>query len=63
MVELGRLLTAMVTPFTAEGAVDYKQAQQLALALLRSGSDGVILVRDHRRGPYPELRGEGTTLH
>jgi len=43
MVELGRLLTAMVTPFTAEGAVDYKQAQQLALALLRSGSDGVIL--------------------
>jgi 4-hydroxy-tetrahydrodipicolinate synthase len=43
MVELGRLLTAMVTPFTAEGAVDYKQAQELALALLRSGSDGVIL--------------------
>ena len=43
MAELGRLLTAMVTPFTAEGAVDYKQAQQLALALLRSGSEGVIL--------------------
>ena len=43
MVQIGRLLTAMVTPFTPEGAVDYAQAGRLALALLESGSDGVVV--------------------
>ncbi len=42
-MEIGRLLTAMVTPFDKEGQVDYGQAQRLALALLDSGSDGVVL--------------------
>src|SRR3990172_2503183 len=42
-MEIGRLLTAMVTPFDSNGAVDYAQAQRLALALLDSGSDGVVL--------------------
>ncbi len=40
---LGRLLTAMVTPFDAQGRVDYQQAKRLALALLDSGSDGVVI--------------------
>ena len=43
MVEIGRLLTAMVTPFEADGAVDYDAAKRLALALLDSGSDGVLV--------------------
>lgn len=43
MKRLGRLLTAMVTPFTENGEVDYEQARKLALALLDSGSDGVVL--------------------
>lgn len=43
MGDIGRLVTAMVTPFTTEGEVDYKAAQQLALALLQSGSDGVVI--------------------
>jgi 4-hydroxy-tetrahydrodipicolinate synthase len=43
MTQIGRLLTAMVTPFTPEGAVDYAQAGRLALALLESGSDGVVV--------------------
>jgi 4-hydroxy-tetrahydrodipicolinate synthase len=43
MISLGRLLTAMVTPFDAGGKVNYKQAQKLALALLDSGSDGVVI--------------------
>jgi len=42
--ELGRLLTAMVTPFNEEGAVAYEQSKRLALALLESGSDGVVVV-------------------
>ena len=40
---LGRLLTAMVTPFDARGEVDYQQAKKLALSLLDSGSDGVVV--------------------
>ena len=43
MKEIGRLITAMVTPFDEEGRVDYEQAKRLAKALLDSGSDGVIL--------------------
>lgn len=44
MKELGRLLTAMVTPFDEKGAVDYTQARKLALALINSGSDGLVVV-------------------
>ena len=43
MNKLGRLLTAMVTPFNEEGGVDYEQAKRLALALINSGSDGVVV--------------------
>ncbi len=42
-MEIGRLLTAMVTPFDDEGRVDYERAQRLALALLDSGSDGLVV--------------------
>jgi len=34
----------MVTPFDEEGKVDYEQAKRLALALLNSGSDGLVVV-------------------
>lgn len=43
MTELGRLITAMATPFDSAGQVDYPQARRLANALLASGSDGVIV--------------------
>ncbi|MCK5212832.1 MAG: dihydrodipicolinate synthase family protein, partial [Dehalococcoidia bacterium] len=43
MQKLGRLLTAMVTPFDEKGEVDYAQARKLARALLQSGSDGVLV--------------------
>jgi len=42
-VELGRVITAMVTPFAADGSVDYAQARRLAVALLDSGSDGIVV--------------------
>ena len=42
-MEIGRLLTAMVTPFDGEGNVDYEQAQRLAIALLDCGSDGLVV--------------------
>ena len=44
MKKLGRLLTAMVTPFNEEGAVDYEQAKKLASALLNSRSEGLVVV-------------------
>ncbi len=43
MKDLGRLITAMVTPFDSKGKVDYAQAVKLALACLKSGSEGVVL--------------------
>ena len=39
----GRLITAMVTPFDSRGKVDYAQAKKLALALIQSGSHGVVI--------------------
>jgi len=44
MKELGRLLTAMVTPFNERGELDFDQAKKLAQALVSSGSDGVVVV-------------------
>jgi 4-hydroxy-tetrahydrodipicolinate synthase len=43
MVDFGRLLTAMVTPFDDEGELDYGQARRLASALVASGSDGLVI--------------------
>lgn len=54
--KLGRLLTAMVTPFDARGELDYQQAKKLALSLLDSGSDGVVI--SGTTGESPTLRRE-----
>ena len=43
MKQLGRLLTAMITPFDEEGAVDYRQARKLAKGIVDSGSDGLVI--------------------
>ncbi|WP_189053675.1 4-hydroxy-tetrahydrodipicolinate synthase [Longimycelium tulufanense] len=39
----GRLLTAMVTPFDADGAVDLDRAQELAAHLVEMGNDGLVV--------------------
>lgn len=39
----GRVLTAMVTPFTADGALDLAGAQRLAAHLVDAGNDGLII--------------------
>ena len=43
MVAVGRLITAMVTPFDDDGEVSYSQARRLARSLLDSGSDGLVV--------------------
>lgn len=50
-MELGRLLTAMVTPFDENGEVDYGQAKRLAKALVASGSDGLVVAGSTGEGP------------
>uniref|UniRef100_UPI0040486CED 4-hydroxy-tetrahydrodipicolinate synthase n=1 Tax=Cyanobium sp. TaxID=2164130 RepID=UPI0040486CED len=42
-VPFGRVLTAMVTPFAADGSVDLDQAARLAVHLVEQGSDGLVL--------------------
>jgi 4-hydroxy-tetrahydrodipicolinate synthase len=39
----GRVLTAMVTPFTADGGLDLDGAQQLATYLVDHGNDGLVI--------------------
>lgn len=39
----GRMITAMVTPFTADGGLDLPRASELADRLLSSGSDGLVV--------------------
>jgi 4-hydroxy-tetrahydrodipicolinate synthase len=40
---LGSVLTAIVTPFTADGAVDVDRFRELATYLVDNGSDGVVV--------------------
>ena len=39
----GRVLTAMVTPFTDNGDLDVPGAQALATALIDAGNDGLVI--------------------
>jgi 4-hydroxy-tetrahydrodipicolinate synthase len=41
--KIGRLLTAMLTPFDEKGRVDYEVAARLAGLLVADGSDGVVI--------------------
>jgi 4-hydroxy-tetrahydrodipicolinate synthase len=43
MAPFGHLLTAMITPFAADGDVDYEKAWRLAKFLIDSGSDGLVV--------------------
>ena len=49
----GTVVTAMVTPFTSDGALDLDEAARLAKALVASGSDGLVVAG---------TTGEGSTL-
>lgn len=54
--KFGRLLTAMATPFTSDGSVDYARAQQLAQALVASGTAGLVVTGT--TGEAPTLSNE-----
>ena len=54
--EIGRVLTAMVTPFDDDGAVDYDAVGELARALIASGNDGLVVTGT--TGEAPSLSAE-----
>lgn len=43
MVDFGRVITAMVTPFKQDGSVDYAVAEKLAAHLVDNGSDTLVV--------------------
>ena len=47
----GRLMTAMITPFTQSGDVDFARAAELAKNLVDSGNDGLIITGTTGEGP------------
>lgn len=53
-MDFGRVITAMVTPMTADLAVDYAGAQTLAAHLLDNGSDSLLVTGT--TGESPTLR-------
>jgi len=53
---LGEVLTAIVTPFDASGAVDYERFRELAVHLVENGSDGLVVAGT--TGESPTLSDE-----
>lgn len=43
VVNFGRVITAMVTPFKADGSVNYTEAEKLAVHLTNHGSDSLVV--------------------
>jgi 4-hydroxy-tetrahydrodipicolinate synthase len=43
VVDFGRVVTAMITPFKADGSVNYAVAEQLAAHLAANGSDTIVV--------------------
>jgi 4-hydroxy-tetrahydrodipicolinate synthase len=56
MSQLARFMTAMVTPYTATGDVDFEAARKLASRLVRSGNDGLVVTGT--TGEAPLLTGD-----
>jgi len=58
----GRVLTAMVTPFTAEGDVDLDAVQRLATYLVDHGNDGIVVSGTTGESPTTTTEEDGRTL-
>src|SRR2546430_17627704 len=74
---LGEVLTAIVTPFGRDGAVDFERFRELAQHLVESGSDGLVVAGNTGESPnltdderlaalrvaVDALRGRSTAVH
>ena len=43
MVNFGRVLTAMITPFNSDGSVNYEEAEKLSIWLAEHGTDSLVI--------------------
>ena len=55
----GRVLTAMVTPFTREGELDLADAQKVATYLVDQGSDGLVVSGTTGESPTTTVAEDG----
>lgn len=58
----GRVLTAMVTPFSADGGLDLDAVQRLATYLVDHGSDGLVVSGTTGESPTTTTDEDGRTL-
>src|ERR1700712_4966853 len=58
----GRVLTAMITPFTAEGAVDLDGAARVATHLADHGNDGLVVSGTTGEAPTTTIAEDGEIL-
>lgn len=58
----GRVLTAMVTPFDADGALDLDAAQKVASHLVDAGNDGLVVSGTTGESPTTNAEEDGRLL-
>ena len=58
----GRVLTAMVTPFTPDGALDVDAAQRVATFLVDRGNDGLVISGTTGESPTTTIDEDGRLL-
>jgi 4-hydroxy-tetrahydrodipicolinate synthase len=58
----GRVLTAMVTPFTPDGALDVDAAQRVATYLVDAGNDGLVVSGTTGESPTTTVEEDGRLL-
>jgi 4-hydroxy-tetrahydrodipicolinate synthase len=58
----GRVLTAMITPFTAEGAIDLDGAARVATHLADHGNDGIVVSGTTGEAPTTTIAEDGEIL-
>ena len=75
-MKFGKVLTAMITPFTPEGKINFKEAKKIARHLINNGNDGLVLVGTTGESPTltleekielvdsvtSEIKGEGKII-
>lgn len=59
----GRVLTAMVTPFTVDGELDLEAAQRVATHLVAQGNDGLVVSGTTGESPTTTVAEDGRLLN
>jgi 4-hydroxy-tetrahydrodipicolinate synthase len=59
----GRVLTAMVTPFTPDGELDLAAAQKVASYLIDQGNDGLVISGTTGESPTTTVQEDGLLLN